>query len=253
MTESETNNTIAGETNKQVKIIGARFKKAGRVYYFDPGDVEYKNNEKIVVNTPRGLKLGQVVISPEMVPAEEITEPLKTVVRKATPEDLNHAKELAGKEQQTIVEATRIVNKLNLAMKLVSVEYNLEGNQMTIFFTAEERVDFRELVKELNSFFKMRVELRQIGPRDEAKLVGGYGRCGRSLCCATFLDEFAPVSIKMAKQQGLALNPMKIAGSCGRLLCCLAYEAEPTTQKAAKNEPVAQDEEIPSEEVPPNG
>jgi cell fate regulator YaaT (PSP1 superfamily) len=250
MTETDANKQNINDANKQVKIIGARFKKAGRVYYFDPSDTDYKVNDRIIVNTPRGLKIGQVVIPPEFVSAAEITEPLKTVVRRATQDDIKRTEELAKKEPETLVEATKLVTKLNLSMKLVGVEYNLEGNQMTMFFTAEERVDFRELVKELNGFFKMRVELRQIGPRDEAKLVGGYGRCGRSLCCATFLDEFAPVSIKMAKQQGLALNPMKIAGSCGRLLCCLAYEAEPAARKPDKSETVVEDEEIPSEEIP---
>lgn len=239
------------ESNVQVKIVGIRFKTAGRVYYYDPGDAEYKVNDKVVVNTPRGLKIGQVVIGSEQVSASEINEPLKTIVRLATTEDIQRAEELAKKEPEVITEAVGLVVKLNLPMKLIAAEYNLEGNQMTIFFTAEERVDFRELVKELNSHFKMRVELRQIGPRDEAKLVGGYGRCGRPLCCAAFLDEFAPVSIKMAKQQGLALNPTKIAGSCGRLLCCLAYEAEKVPQKSRKAKRAAEDEEIPDEEIPP--
>lgn len=238
------------DSNTQIKIIGIRFKKAGRVYYYDPGNVEYKLNDRVVVNTPRGLKIGHVAIAPEQVLSSEINEPLKTVVRLATPEDIQQAEGLMTKETETIAEATGLVAKLNLRMKLIAVEYNLDGTQMTIFFTAEERVDFRELVKELNSHFKMRVELRQIGPRDEAKLVGGYGRCGRPLCCATFLDEFAPVSIKMAKQQGLALNPTKIAGSCGRLLCCLAYEAEKVPQKTKKSKKSTDEEEIQDEEIP---
>jgi cell fate regulator YaaT (PSP1 superfamily) len=238
-----------------VKIVGVRFKKAGRVYYYDPNGIEIKINDQVVVTTPRGQKIGQVIITPEQILNSELTEPLKQVLRLATPEDIVKAAELSSKEPEVLSEAAKVVAKLNLPMKLIMVEHNLEGNQMTIFFKAEERVDFRELVKELNSHFKMRVELRQVGPRDEAKLVGGYGRCGRSLCCATFLDEFAPVSIKMAKQQSLPLNPMKIAGSCGRLLCCLAYEAEPTAKKAgAKEQAAPADEDIESlEEVPVEG
>lgn len=230
-----------------VKIVGIRFKKAGRVYYYDPAGIEIKINDQVIVTTPRGQKIGQVIIAPEQVLISELTEPLKTVVRLATPEDMKRAAEFEAKEPEVLAEAAKMVAKLNLPMKLIMAEHNLEGTQMTIYFKAEERVDFRELVKELNSHFKIRVELRQVGPRDEAKLIGGYGRCGRSLCCATFLDEFAPVSIKMAKQQSLPLNPMKIAGSCGRLLCCLAYEAEPTAQKAAAKEPeVSTDEDIES-------
>jgi len=235
-----------------VKIVGVRFKRAGRVYYYDPIGIEFKVNDQAVVTTPRGQKLGQVIIAPEQMLSSELTEPLKPVVRLATPEDIQKAADLVKKEPEIVSEATKMVTKLNLPMRLIAAEHNLEGNQLTIYFKAEERVDFRELVKEMNSYFKMRVELRQVGPRDEAKLVGGYGRCGRSLCCATFLDEFAPVSIKMAKQQSLPLNPMKIAGSCGRLLCCLAYEAEPAAKKgAAKEAPAPADEDIESlAEVP---
>jgi len=234
-----------------VKIVGIRFKRAGRVYYYDPIGIEFKVNDQVVVTTPRGQKLGQVIIAPEQLLTSELTEPLKPVVRLATPEDIQRAEDLVKKEPEVIAEAGKMVSRLNLPMRLIAAEYNLEGNQLTIYFKAEERVDFRELVKEMNSHFKMRVELRQVGPRDEAKLIGGYGRCGRPLCCATFLDEFAPVSIKMAKQQSLPLNPMKIAGSCGRLLCCLAYEAETTAAKgAAKEQPLPADEDITSlEEV----
>ncbi len=232
--------------SENVNIVGIRYKAAGRVYYFDPAGIELKINDYVVVNTPRGLKLGQVAIAPEQVPANQLTEPPKPLVRKATPEDVKHAEEFSGKELAVLAEATQLVTKLNLPMKLIMAEYNLEGNHLTIYFKAAERVDFRELVKELNSHFKLRVELRQVGPRDEAKMVGGYGRCGRPLCCASFLSEFAPVSIKMAKQQNLPLNPMKIAGSCGRLLCCLAYEVEPSQKPQAK--PAAAGE--PSSEIP---
>jgi len=207
-------------------IVGVRFKRAGRIYYFDSAGIELEASDPVVVQTARGLELGQVVISPRQVVADELGEPLKLVVRKAEPEDIEHAEELAAKEEEALAECARLIANLDLPMKLTSAEYNLEGSRLTFFFTAEERVDFRELVRELSSRFKMRVELRQIGPRDEAKLIGGFGRCGRPLCCMSFLSEFAPVSIKMAKEQNLPLNPMKISGACGRLLCCLVYENE---------------------------
>ncbi|MFC1904584.1 stage 0 sporulation family protein, partial [Chloroflexota bacterium] len=174
----------------------------------------------------RGVELGHVVISPRQVLASEVTTPLKSVVRKAGPEDVSRAQELEEKKLESLAECGRLISKLGLPMKLLSAEYNLDGSRLTFLFSAAERVDFRELVRELTNRFKIRVELRQIGPRDEAKLVGGFGRCGRPLCCMSFLDEFAPVSIKMAKEQGLPLNPMKISGVCGRLLCCLVYESE---------------------------
>ncbi len=223
-----------------ISVVGIRYKKAGRIYYFDPAGNELEVNDCVVVSTPRGQKLGEVAIASRQIPSGELAEPLKSIVRKATPEDIKRAEEFAGKEIEVLAEATKLVTRLNLPMKLIMAEYNLDGNHLTIYFKAAERVDFRELVKELNSYFKLRVELRQVGPRDEAKLVGGYGRCGRPLCCASFLSEFAPVSIKMAKQQNLPLNPMKIAGSCGRLLCCLAYEAEPSQKAPAKHVKVAE-------------
>jgi len=207
-------------------IVGVRFKRAGRIYYFDPSGIELEVNDYVVVKTVHGLELGQVVIAPRQVLASELTEPLKPVVRKAEPEDIERAQELEDKEREALAECAKLIAKLNLPMKLVSAEYNLDGNHLTLFFSAEERVDFRELVRELTNRFKTRVELRQVGPRDEAKLIGGFGRCGRPLCCMSFLSEFAPVSIKMAKEQDLPLNPMKISGVCGRLLCCLVYEGE---------------------------
>ena len=207
-------------------IVGVRFKRAGKIYYFDPAGIELEVNDYVVVKTAHGLELGQVAIAPKQVLVSELTEPLKSVVRKAEPEDIERAKELADKEREALAECAKLITKLNLPMKLVSAEYNLEGNHLTFFFSAGERVDFRELVRELASRFKIRVELRQVGPRDEAKLIGGFGRCGRPLCCMSFLSEFDPVSIKMAKEQNLPLNPMKISGACGRLLCCLVYENE---------------------------
>lgn len=208
------------------EIVGIRFKKTGRVYYFDPAGIDLEVNDHVVVQTTRGLELGYVVIAPEQVLVNEITTPLKPVVRKADPEDISHARELEEKEEEALIECGKLISKLNLSMKLLSAEYNLEGSRLTFYFSAEERVDFRELVRELTSCFKLRVELRQLGPRDEAKLVGGFGRCGRPLCCMSFLSGFTPVSIKMAKEQNLPLNPMKISGVCGRLLCCLVYESE---------------------------
>jgi cell fate regulator YaaT (PSP1 superfamily) len=205
-------------------IVGIRFKKAGKVYYFEPAGTDLKINDWVVVQTARGVEMGQVMIAPRQVVAADITAELKPIVRKAGTEDIKRAEDYAAKESNALTECTRIINKLTLRMKLVSAEYNMDGSRLTFYFIADERVDFRELVRELTSFFKTRIELRQIGPRDQAKIVGGLGRCGRPLCCGAFLTEFTPVSIKMAKEQDLPLDPMKISGVCGRLQCCLAYE-----------------------------
>jgi cell fate regulator YaaT (PSP1 superfamily) len=206
-------------------VVGVRFKRAGKIYYFDPVGIELEVGDHVVVKTTRGQELGRVVIAPGQVLDGEVTNELKPVVRKADPEDIEQAKELEAKEPEAMAECARLISKFRLPMKLLSVEYNLDGTRLTFFFSSTERVDFRELVRELNSRFKLRVELRQLGPRDEAKVVGGFGRCGRPLCCVDFLSEFSPVSIRMAKDQDLPLNPMKISGVCGRLLCCLAYES----------------------------
>jgi len=207
-------------------VVGVRFKRAGKVYYFDPAGIDLEVNDYVVVETTRGQELGQVVISPKQVLASDVSTPLKAVVRKAEPEDIKRAQELEAKEREALAECGKLIAELNLPMKLLSAEYNLDGSRLTFYFSAAERVDFRELVRELANRLKVRVELRQMGPRDEAKLVGGCGRCGRPLCCVSFLSEFAPVSIRMAKEQGLPLNPMKISGCCGRLMCCLVYENE---------------------------
>ena len=207
-------------------IVGIRFKRVSKTYYFDPGSFELNMNEQVVVETARGLELGQVVIPPKEMPDSEVPEPLKPVVRKAEADDLKHAKDLESREKEALVEGAKLVERLSLPMKLISADYNLDGSRVTVYFTAEERVDFRELVREMAGRLKARVELRQVGPRDEAKIVGGYGRCGRALCCGSFLSELAPVSMKMAKDQGLPLNPMKISGCCGRLMCCLGYECQ---------------------------
>lgn len=208
------------------EIVGIRFKRAGRVYYFDPAGIDLKINDCVVVETSHGVELGKVVIAPRTVAEGEVTEPLKPVTRKATPEDIKRVEDLQSKEEEALIECGKQIARLNLSMKLLTAEYNLDGSRLTCCFSAEERVDFRELVRELTHSLKTRVELRQVGPRDEAKLVGGFGRCGRQLCCASFLTEFDPISIKMAKDQDLPLNPMKISGVCGRLLCCLSYERD---------------------------
>ncbi len=206
------------------EIVGIRFKRAGRVYYFDPAGIDLKANDHVVVQTTRGLELGHVVIAPKQVLASEVTGQLKPIMRKAEDEDIERAQKLAAKESEALAECGKLITELKLPMKLVSAEYNLDESRLTFFFTAEERVDFRELVRKLSNRFKTRIELRQVGPRDKAKLIGGLGRCGRSLCCIDFLSEFNPVSIKMAKEQNLPLDPMKISGVCGRLMCCLVYE-----------------------------
>ena len=208
------------------EIVGIRFKRAGKVYYFDPAGIDLEANDYVIVKTSRGLELGQVIISPKQVLASEVTMPLKPILRKAEAEDVKRAQEFESKEQEALAECGKLIAKLGLPMKLLSAEYNLDGSRLTFLFSAGERVDFRELFRELTNRFKLRVELRQVGPRDEAKLMGGFGRCGRPLCCMSFLSEFAPVSIRMAKEQDLPLNPMKISGVCGRLLCCLVYESE---------------------------
>ena len=207
-------------------IVGIRFKKTGRIYYFDPSGIDVDINDDVVVKTSHGLEMGKVVIAARQIMDSEISEPLKSVIRKATEEDIQRTKEMESKEEEALIECGKLIGEIDLPMKLISAEYNIDGSRLTFYFSAEDRVDFRKLVKELSGRFQARVELRQVGPRDEARLIGGFGRCGRQLCCASFLGEFEPISIKMAKEQGLPLNPLKISGTCGRLLCCLRYENE---------------------------
>ena len=221
-------------------IVGVRFKRVGRAYYFDSSGIELKIDDCVVVETSGGLELGWVVIAPSPIPASGITKPLKSVVRKAEIEDREQATKIEEKEKEALSGCAEQIAALRLQMKLLSAEYNLDGSRLTIFFSAEGRIDFRELVRQLSSRFKVRVELRQIGPRDETKLMGGFGRCGRPICCATFLSEIRPVSIKMAKEQNLPINPMKISGICGRLLCCLGYEYEQYRTMKAKMPNVGQ-------------
>lgn len=208
------------------KIVGIRFKRAGRVYYFDPGELELEINDEVVVETARGTEAGRVVIAPRQVLESELSEPLKPVLRKLEPADRQQMESLKKREPEAFQRCLSKIQQHGLPMKLVGAEYNFDGSRLTFFFTADGRVDFRELVRDLASTFHTRIELRQIGVRDEAKLIGGIGRCGRVLCCASFMSDFTPVSIKMAKDQDLPLNPMKISGVCGRLLCCLNFENE---------------------------
>jgi cell fate regulator YaaT (PSP1 superfamily) len=209
------------------RIVGIRFSPAGKIYYFDPtGFQEVRMGEFLVVETSRGEEVGRVVIPPCDVDDEEVTKRLKSVRRRATALDLTQMVFYRRKEHQALARCQEKVHEHNLPMKMVRAEYNYDGSRLVFFFAAEKRVDFRSLVQDLARSFRARIELRQIGVRDEAKLLGGMGRCGRALCCATWLTEFNPVSIKMAKLQDLPLSPMDISGVCGRLLCCLAYESD---------------------------
>jgi cell fate regulator YaaT (PSP1 superfamily) len=208
-----------------IEVVGVRFRSAGKIYYFNPGTFTLPVNTYVIVETARGVELGQVVLGLRQVEEEEVVLPLKKVLRIATPEDLEEMKVNQAKEEKAKEICLKKIEKHELPMKLVDVEYTFDGSKIIFYFTAEGRVDFRELVKDLASVFRTRIELRQIGVRDEAKMLGGLGSCGRELCCATFLGDFEPVSIKMAKEQNLSLNPTKISGICGRLMCCLNYES----------------------------
>ncbi len=207
-------------------VVGVRFKTVGKVYYFDPAGEDYLLGSRVIVETSRGIECGEVAMKSREVPDDSVVKPLKTVIRAATPEDLARLEENHRKEQSAAEICREKILKHGLEMKLVNVEYTFDGSKILFYFTADGRVDFRELVKDLASVFRTRIELRQIGVRDEAKMLGGLGICGRPFCCSTFLGDFQPVSIKMAKEQGLSLNPGKISGACGRLMCCLKYEQE---------------------------
>lgn len=208
------------------KVIGVRFRYAGKVYYFDPVDIELNKGERVIVETARGVECGEVVCTVKEVDDNEVVAPLKKVMRKATEDDLMQVNENHKKSKEAYKICLEKIQKHNLEMKLIDVEYTFDNNKILFYFTADGRVDFRELVKDLASVFRTRIELRQIGVRDEAKMMGGLGVCGRGLCCSCHLTEFHPVSIKMAKEQSLSLNPAKISGTCGRLMCCLKYEQE---------------------------
>jgi cell fate regulator YaaT (PSP1 superfamily) len=209
-----------------VEVIGVRFRTAGKIYFFDPKDFDIKMGDYVIVETSRGIEYGKVVSGRRKVKEKCIGDELKPVLRIATAEDHERAAANTEKEKEAYKICTKKIREHHLEMKLVSTEYTFDNNKVLFYFTADGRVDFRELVKDLASVFRTRIELRQIGVRDEAKMLGGIGICGRELCCNTFLSEFAPVSIKMAKEQSLSLNPTKISGVCGRLMCCLKNEQE---------------------------
>ncbi len=209
-----------------IKIIGVRFKPTGKIYYFDPNGFEVNRGDFVVVETSRGMEYGEVMQGTKEVEESVVTKPLKGVLRIATDEDTRNFNSNKEKEKEAYKICSEKIEKHGLEMKLVEVEYTFDGSKILFYFTADGRVDFRELVKDLAAVFKTRIELRQIGVRDESKTLGSIGVCGRDLCCSRFLGEFVPVSIKMAKEQGLSLNPTKISGACGRLMCCLKYEQD---------------------------
>ncbi|MBF1761559.1 MAG: stage 0 sporulation family protein [Veillonella sp.] len=207
-----------------ITVVGIRFKKAGKIYYFAPGGIHLALHDGVIVETARGLEFGTVVIEARTVEEDQVSAPLKHVLRKASPKDYKQLEKNKEKEEKAFAIGLEKISARGLAMKLINVEYTFDMNKIIFFFTADGRIDFRELVKDLAAVFRTRIELRQVGVRDEAKILNGIGACGRSLCCANHLGEFAPVSIKMAKDQNLSLNPTKISGACGRLMCCLNYE-----------------------------
>lgn len=207
-----------------ITVVGIRFKKAGKIYYFAPGGIHLALHDGVIVETARGLEFGTVVIEARTVEEDQVSAPLKHVLRKASPKDYKQLEKNKEKEEKAFAIGLEKIAARGLAMKLINVEYTFDMNKIIFFFTADGRIDFRELVKDLAAVFRTRIELRQVGVRDEAKILNGIGACGRSLCCANHLGEFVPVSIKMAKDQNLSLNPTKISGACGRLMCCLNYE-----------------------------
>lgn len=209
-----------------INVVGVRFKKAGKIYYFGPGQLQVAVGQHVIVETARGVEFGEVVVGPKTVREEDVVQPLKEVQRLAEPQDYETVQDNQALAARAFATGTEKVAHHKLPMKLVDVEYTFDHGKLIFYFTADNRVDFRDLVKDLAAVFKTRIELRQIGVRDEAKMIGGIGPCGRSLCCATFLGDFDPVSIRMAKEQNLSLNPGKISGICGRLMCCLRYESE---------------------------
>ncbi len=208
------------------EVVGVRFKNVGKVYYFDPQGIQLAKNSRVIVETARGIECGEVAMTNREVPDETVVHPLKKVIRAATEEDLATLESNREKEKKASQICQQKIAEHKLDMKLVDVEYTFDNNKILFYFTADGRIDFRDLVKDLAAVFRTRIELRQIGVRDEAKMLGGLGICGNPFCCSTFLGEFQPVSIRMAKEQGLSLNPTKISGTCGRLMCCLKYEQE---------------------------
>ena len=219
-----------------IKVIGVRFRTAGKIYFFDPVEFDIKRGDHVIVETARGVEYGTVVCNPKEVAEDEVIQPLKAVLRVATEKDDEQERSNKIKEKEAFKICLEKIRKHNLDMKLIDAEYTFDNNKVLFYFTADGRIDFRELVKDLAAVFKTRIELRQIGVRDETKILGGIGSCGRPLCCHTHLSEFVPVSIKMAKEQNLSLNPTKISGVCGRLMCCLKHEEE-TYEELNRNLP----------------
>ncbi len=216
------------------RIIGVRFKRLGKIYFFDPKWLEVKKGENVIVETTQGEEIAEVVVPNRMIEEEKVVVPLKKVIRLASARDLKHAEECRKKEKEAFEVCNKKIKEHNLNMTLTDVEYKFDNSKILFYFTADGRVDFRELVKDLASIYKTRIELRQIGVRDEVKRIGGNGVCGRELCCCSFLSDFETVSIKMAKEQNISLNPSKISGNCGRLMCCLKYEQEVYEEKLKK-------------------
>lgn len=209
-----------------INVVGVRFRNAGKIYFFDPGSLDIHKEQHVIVETARGIEYGSVILEPRDIEEDRIVQPLKTVIRIATPEDDIIEADNRKKEKEAFGICLEKIAKHNLDMKLIGTEYTFDNNKVLFYFTADGRIDFRELVKDLASVFKTRIELRQIGVRDETKILGGIGVCGRELCCSSYMADFIPVSIKMAKEQNLSLNPSKISGMCGRLMCCLKYEED---------------------------
>ena len=233
----EIKNTQEAETlPEKVEIVGINFREAGKIYYFSPENIKFNAGDKVIVETARGVELGSVKVANKVVDSGEIVSPLKPVTRLATPQDVQHYEKNRAQEAEAIAICQKKVEAHGLGMKLVGAEYTFDNSKLIFYFTCESRVDFRELVRDLASTFRTRIELRQIGIRDEAKMLGGLGVCGRKLCCANFLSDFVQVSIKMAKEQNFSLNSSKVSGTCGRLMCCLRYEHE-TYEEAIKHTP----------------
>ena len=216
------------------EIIGVKFKKVGKIYFFDPNGLKFNKGDNAIVETARGIELGEVAVANRMINEDKIISSLKKAIRVATPEDNKVFKENEKKAQDAFKVCEEKIAKHNLEMKLIDVEYTFDSSKLLFYFTADTRIDFRELVKDLAAIYKTRIELRQIGVRDEVKMLGGYGMCGRELCCVNHLTDLNPVSIKMAKEQGLSLNPTKISGSCGRLMCCLKHEQDVYEEKLSR-------------------
>ncbi len=239
--ENQNTNEVAIEKDQlpeNVEVVGVKFKSAGKTYYFSPADMKLKLDDKVIVRTSRGIEFGFVASENKIVPSSEIVAPLRSVERMATTEDIQRYETNKQLEKNAFDTCVQMIAKHNLEMKLIEAEYTFDNSKLLFYFSAEGRVDFRELVKDLAGIFHTRIELRQIGIRDEAKMMGGIGVCGRPFCCATFLSDFVQVSIKMAKEQNLSLNSAKISGTCGRLMCCLRYESDVYEEELKRTPPV---------------